>query len=391
MYICSSRLKPYTMKIAIICEVLGKANNGTSLAAYNLINYLQSQGHDVRVVCSDDDKRGLPGYYILPKNKLVSWIIQKNQLSLSKFDKSIVSQAVDGVDIVHIMVPLFLARPASKYVKSLGLPLTAGCHAQAQNLTSHIFLVGCDWANTLTYKWYDHNLFCRADAIHYPTKFMQDEFEAAVGRKTNGYIISNGVNDLFKPDPCPKPEELKDRYCIVYTGRFSKEKSHITLLKAVAQSKYKDKIQLIFCGNGPYDFEIRDWAKRHLPIQPIMGFFSREEVLKILNFADLYCHPAQAELEGIACLEAIACGLVPVIADSPHCATKNFALDPHCLFKVGDSKELAQRIDWFIEHPDEKAALRQRYIEESVLYDQTKCMKEMENMFQSVIEAHAKA
>ena len=122
-----------------------------------------------------------------------------------------------------------------------------------------------------------------------------------------------------------------------------------------------------------------------------MGFFSREEVRRILNYSDLYCHPAQAELEGIACLEAIACGLVPVIADSPHCATKNFALDPHCLFKVGDSQELAQRIDWFIEHPDEKAALRQRYIRESVLYDQTKCMREMENMFKSVIEAHAKA
>lgn len=379
------------MKIAIICEVLGEANNGTSLAAYNLINYLKSQGHDVRVVCSDEDKRELPGYYILPKNKFVSWIIQKNQLSLSRFDKSIVSKAIDGVDIVHIMVPLFLAKPTSKYVKSLGLPLTAGCHAQAQNLTSHIFLVGCDWANTLTYKWYDHNLFCRADAIHYPTKFMQDEFEAAVGRKTNGYIISNGVNDLFKPDPCPKPEELKDKYCIVYTGRFSKEKSHSTLLKAVSQSKYRDKIQLIFCGNGPYGFEIRDWAKKHLPVQPIMGFFSREEVRRILNYSDLYCHPAQAELEGIACLEAIACGLVPVIADSPHCATKNFALDPHCLFKVGDSQELARRIDWFIEHPDEKAALRQRYIRESVLYDQTKCMREMENMFKSVIEAHAKA
>ena len=113
MYICSSRLKPYTMKIAIICEVLGKANNGTSLAAYNLINYLQSQGHDVRVVCSDEDKRGLPGYYILQKNKLVSWIIQRNQISVSKFDKAIMEEALDGVEIVHIMIPFFLSLPAS--------------------------------------------------------------------------------------------------------------------------------------------------------------------------------------------------------------------------------------------------------------------------------------
>ena len=379
------------MKIVIICEVLGEANNGTSLAAYNLINYLKSQGHDVRVVCSDEDKRGLPGYYILQKNKLLSWLVRKNQVSISRFDRAIVREALKGADIVHIMVPLFLSRPASKYVKSLGLPLTAGCHAQAQNLTSHIFLVACDWANKLTYKWYDHNLFRRADAIHYPTKFIQDEFEAAVGRKTNGFVISNGVNDIFKPNPGPKPEEIKDRFCIVYTGRFSKEKSHSTLLKAVAKSRYRDRIQLILCGNGPYGFEIRNWAKKHLPIQPVMGFFSRTELLRILNYADLYCHPAQAELEGIACLEAIACGLVPVIADSPHCATKNFALDPHCLFRVGDSNELAERIDWFIEHPEEKAALRERYIEESVLYDQTKCMKEMETMFESVIAANAKA
>lgn len=55
------------MKIAIICEVLGEANNGTTLAALNLISYLKSRGHDVRVVCPDEDKRGLPGYYILPR------------------------------------------------------------------------------------------------------------------------------------------------------------------------------------------------------------------------------------------------------------------------------------------------------------------------------------
>ena len=55
------------MKIAIICDVLGTANNGTSLAAFNLINSLKEKGHDVRVVCPDEDKRGQEGYYIVPK------------------------------------------------------------------------------------------------------------------------------------------------------------------------------------------------------------------------------------------------------------------------------------------------------------------------------------
>lgn len=77
------------MKIAIICEVLGEANNGTTLAALNLISYLKSRGHDVRVVCPDEDKRGLPGYYILPKAGLVNALIKRNKLNLAKFDKDI--------------------------------------------------------------------------------------------------------------------------------------------------------------------------------------------------------------------------------------------------------------------------------------------------------------
>ncbi len=369
------------MKIAIVCEVLGEANNGTTLAALNLINYLKSSGHDVRVICPDENRRGLPGFYILPKAGLVNLLVKRNKLYLAKFDQNVVYEAVHDVDIVHFMVPLFIARRTSKYIKSLGIPITAGFHAQAQNLTSHIGLLHNDFWNHWVYGWYDRNLFCRVQAIHYPTQFIRDVFEKAVGRKTNGYVISNGVNDMFKPAPQPKPEVLKDKYCIVFTGRYSKEKSQMTLLKAVSKSKYEDKIQLILCGNGPAENQLRSWASKHLTNQPIMSFFSRGELLSILNYSDLYCHPAEAELEGIACLEAIACGLVPVIADSADCATKNFALDPHCLFPVNDSDSLASRIDWFIEHPEEKAKLRERYIAESVRYDQTQCMKAMENMF----------
>ena len=62
MIVCYNVIKTYDiffggiMKIAIICDVLGKANNGTSIAAMNLIRYMQNAGHDVRVVCCDKDK-----------------------------------------------------------------------------------------------------------------------------------------------------------------------------------------------------------------------------------------------------------------------------------------------------------------------------------------------
>lgn len=33
------------MKILVVCDVLGKENNGTTIAAMNLIRYLKSRGH----------------------------------------------------------------------------------------------------------------------------------------------------------------------------------------------------------------------------------------------------------------------------------------------------------------------------------------------------------
>lgn len=372
------------MNITVICEVFGEANNGTTIAAITLINYLKKQGHNVKVVCPDEDKRGLDGYYILPKQNLgalINWRIRVNEVVLAKFDKEIIYEAVKDADIVHVMVPLFASRKITKYIASLGKPITGGFHAQAENFTNQLGLQNFHMANKLAYHWYDKNVFCRAQAIHYPTQFIRDIFEKEIGRKTNGYVISNGVNKKFKPNPGPKPEQFKDKYCILFTGRLSVEKSHIVLLEAVHKSKYNDKIQLFFAGNGRTETAIRNYSKKYLVNQPVIGFFSRSKLLEIINFCDLYCHPAEVEIEAIACLEAISCGLVPIIANSPKCATKSFAIDERSLFKVNDSSDLARKIDYFIEHPEEKAEYSKKYLEESVNYDQDECMRQMEQMF----------
>ena len=35
------------MIITVVCDVLGEENNGTTIAANNLINFLREQGHTV--------------------------------------------------------------------------------------------------------------------------------------------------------------------------------------------------------------------------------------------------------------------------------------------------------------------------------------------------------
>ena len=55
------------MNVTIIASVLGKENNGTTVACMNLIRYLEKCGDNVKVVCCDKEKKGKENYYIWRK------------------------------------------------------------------------------------------------------------------------------------------------------------------------------------------------------------------------------------------------------------------------------------------------------------------------------------
>ena len=368
------------MKVTIVCDVLGEENNGTTIATMNLIRSLKSKGHEVRVICPDENRRGEEGFYVVPLLSFgpLNEYVRKNGVVIAKADKTVICEAIDGVDIVHIMIPFSLGRKAAKIAKEKNIPVSAGFHAMAENLTTHIFMKNFGLVNRLTYSYY-HGMYKYVDAIHYPTQYLRDLYEKLYG-KTNGYVISNGVSSAFHKIPTEKPEQFKDKFVILFTGRYSGEKSHDVLIDAVALSEYKDKIQLIFAGAGPKKEKLEKLSQK-LPVKPVFAFFSRDDMIKTINYSDLYVHPAEIEAEGIACLEAISCGLVPVISDSPRCATKMYALDDMNKFIYNKPADLAKKIDYWISHPDEKAkrsAEYEKYAQNLLSLDA--CMDRMEQM-----------
>ena len=163
------------------------------------------------------------------------------------------------------------------------------------------------------------------------------------------------------------------------TGRYSTEKDQGTLIKAISHSRYKDRIQLILGGEGQKETYYRRLAAG-LPNDPIFKFYSRTEIIDVLNYADMYVHPAIIELEGISCLEAITCGKLTVVSDSKLSATKNFAVDEKCIFHAGDEKDLARTIDYWLDHPEEMRKCEEKYLCSAVGFDQHECMVRMEKM-----------
>ena len=96
------------MTIVVVCDVLGKENNGTTIAAVNLIRSLRKKGHTVRVICPDEDKKGMPDYYVVKPLNLgpFNGYIKKNGVSIAKPDKAIIKEALRGADHLHLMTPL---------------------------------------------------------------------------------------------------------------------------------------------------------------------------------------------------------------------------------------------------------------------------------------------
>lgn len=370
------------MTITVVCDVLGAENNGTTIAAMNLIRFLKSQGHTVRILCGDEDKKGQDGYYVVPNynlGKLLNAFVKKVGVKLARPVKSIIEEVLDGTDLVHIMVPLALGLATVKIAKEKGLPITAGFHMQAENLTSYLKVNKIKPINHMVYKYIYRKMYRYVDAIHYPTQFIRDVFESNIHKTTNGYVISNGVHSYVQKRDIAKPEEYKDKIVLLMIGRFAREKSQDTLLKAVRYSKYSHNLQIILAGQGNKEKYYKKLAKK-CPIPPVMKFFGREEVIDVINYSDMYVHTAEAELEGIACLEAICCGKLTIVSNSRLSATKGFAVDDRCVFKNRNPKDLARVIDYFIEHPEVKAEIEERYLNSAICYAQEDCMKRMEQM-----------
>lgn len=369
------------MNITIVSDIPLKENNGTAVAAMNLIRYLKKQGHRLTIVCPDSDLPVMEGEVRVPKINFLflNGYVEKNGVALGKPQKKILRSAIEGADVVHLLVPFILSRAALKITRELGIPVTASFHCQAENLSNHLKMMNNQWFNEQVYKNFYKSVYRYCDCVHYPTQFIRNVFENTTA-PTNGFVISNGVNPMFCDLPRrEKPEEFRDKYVILCSGRYSREKAQHILIEAAKLSAHKDRLQLIFAGEGPLKEKLQKQAEG-LPNPPLFRFFAREKLAELISCADLYVHTAEIEIEAVACMEAICGGLLPVIADSPRSATRYFGLTPKNLFTYDSPAALAETIDYWVEHEEEKQESLKNYRDFSKRFMLNECMRQMEDM-----------
>ncbi|PJM78814.1 glycosyltransferase [Bifidobacterium scaligerum] len=348
------------LTIALVVDTVGNQGNGTSNSALQWATELERQGHHVRLVGI-----GAPEYPArVNKVPLVSWVAAKQLMQFAQPSDTLFRTAFQGVDVVHIYMPFKFGRHAAKVARQMGIPVTAGFHLQPENvLYSAGPLRHIPGISTFLYWLFKHWLYKRVDHIHVPTE-MTASLLRSHGYQATLHVISNGYSPEYQPGELPDPKAASPvPFRIIASGRLAHEKDQITLIKAIAMSRHAEDIQLVIAGTGPLRHYLRFRAGRLLARKAEIGFHRHAEMPSLLRSGDLFVHCSIADIESVSVIEAMACGLVPVIAASELSAASQFALLDESLFPVRDVALLARRIDWWIAHPRERAEWSAKYAE----------------------------
>jgi len=366
------------MRILIAGITYHPAINGQANFTVNLAEGLARKGHEVLVVTQSN--QGRP--YLNGRNGVQIHAIRSISLSIwypgayfSPFPGKPAREIFNNFrpDIVHVQDHYPLSRFIFKLARSQNLKVIGTNHFMPENLAPYMhsiawFEPGFNW---LLWRWM-LNLFNQLDAVTAPSRTAA-EILRREGLITQVFPVSCGVDlDRFHPDPDLDRQAVLKQYGVdptqttfLFVGRVDGEKRIDLLLQAMHQLK-RDDLQLIIAGKGAArrglikktkELNLEDQV--HFP-----GFVPDEELPELLNSADIFVMPSQAELLSIATLEAMACGR-PVLAARAQALPEmvNNGVNGY-LFEDGSAEDLArhmaQMADQHTRWPDMQAASLQK-------------------------------
>lgn len=378
------------MKVLIVCNNVYIRGNGISSAVSTLRNKLINEGVDVRLLaCENPEENGMQPDYALPHFvfPIFEPIIESNGYRYPKLDKKKIREAVDWANVIHLMEGFPLEGATMKIARKMGKPCVGTYHLLSENITANLGFKNSTFINRLIEQWWRGTVYNHCRCVQCPTEtlkrhLIENKYTAPMR------VISNGIRLTDTPS-VSEPEV--NPYHILCIGRLSNEKSQRTLIEAMRHSRHAHEIALHFAGNGPKEAKIKKAAHRLLTDgvvkhEPTFGFYTTDELKALARTSYLYIHCAWVEVEGLSCLEVIQQGTVPVIAKSRLSATHQFALHEQSLFTAKKPQELAERIDWWIEHPEERREMSRRYAESVKRYDIGDSTREIINMYEEVLK-----
>ena len=243
-------------------------------------------------------------------------------------------------DIIHthntacqLFVPM-----ARLFVPRKGVLVTTE-HSSANRRREHWWMRSLD-------KW----MYNRYAAIVCIADKAKKNLEDYTGLKKNIITINNGV-DISRFIRPIKDISSQDSFTVTMVAALRVEKDHATLLKAIKRMPNNYRLRIV--GGGPH--EVAESVKNlchELGLDDRVDFMGlRQDIPEILEQSDINVLSSHWEGLSQSSIEGMASGR-PFIASDVD-GLREMVSGAGVLFPHGDDKELANKIQWLCEHPDE--------------------------------------
>jgi len=198
-------------------------------------------------------------------------------------------------------------------------------------------------------------------------------------------VIYHGVSGLFFEQNHVLFQDLVEKYklpsdYVLYIGRLNIRKNIPTLLKAISLT---DKNLILIGRKEPKSVNL-DKIIDELNLNErvfSLGFLPDQELKAILLKAQIFCFPSFAEGFGLPPLEAFRAG-VPVIAANGT-SLPEICSDSALFFEPYDYNDLANKINFLSENPNELKYYSQKGIERAKQFTWEKSAKSLLKLFES--------
>jgi len=389
------------MRIAIAGTANYPALNGQATFTENLTEALARRGHEVLSIFPSE--KGKPyntlrhGVHIetLRSNNL-NFIHPESYFSL--FSRRQVGRILDDFQpqVVHIQDHYPVCIDVVSAARRRGIKLIGTNHFMPENLAAYLPVVSLIKPFYRRVMW-DLMLmtFNKLDAAT-----AQSRAAAHLLKKQGLHIpifpASCGLNlDRFFPDSGVDRVAVRSRFGLdpqaflfLFVGRVDREK-HLEVLLHAQRLLQRPGVQLAISGHGADQKRLEALVAEMGMEQSVRftGFVPRQDLPALLNSADVFCMPSEAELLSLASLEAMACARPVLLADAvalPELAVNG---ENGYLFKPGDLVDAARCMTLLIDHPHDLSRMGQASLERARQHGMEATMQQYETLYAGLVEA----
>lgn len=156
----------------------------------------------------------------------------------------------------------------------------------------------------------------KSDGITSISQNLRDQTEEIFGVKNEIRVINNFVNcDLYRPDNekkgaaqyAPNGEKL-----LIHLSNFRPVKRVLDCIRILAEVRKHVPARLLMAGDGPERGPAEHLARTLKVDQHVTFLGKQNHVERLIPLAHVLLMPSEMESFGLAALEAMACGVVPV-------------------------------------------------------------------------------